>query len=445
MKTEKRNIRIILNIVKVFGVKGVALLINLLAVPAYITYFSEENVLGVWYTILSMLSWILTFDLGIGNGLRNKLGYYVTRKNHVKAKEYITAGYVINISLMCVLGSGALFVLHYINWNAFFNIPSHIISSKKLYGVVVIIIICLLLQFILNIINSILYAIQEPSIPSFLVLCTSLINFTYAKIAPIKSVEINLLRFAIVYLFAVNVPLLVCTIVVFSRKLKSCRPNIKYFRFERLKEIMGLGGAFFLVQLSYLLIINTNEFLITKTSGPSKVVEYQIYYRIFSSIGMGISLALTPIWSAVTEAKAENNYKWISKIIKVLVGLGGLISIGILMIIPLFPYILKIWLGNKTFSINYYYVTLFAILSICLVFNGIYSNVANGLSELKTQVVCFSIGAIVHIVGSVIITELIESWIGVVLATILSILPYIIIQPIVLKKNIKRNCLIEME
>lgn len=33
-------------------------------------------------------------------------------------------------------------------------------------------------------------------------------------------------------------------------------------------------------------------------------VEYQAYYKIFKTGAMVISLALTPIWSAVTRAKA---------------------------------------------------------------------------------------------------------------------------------------------
>ena len=297
-------------------------------------------------------------------------------------------------------------------------------------------VISLLLQFTLNIIKSILYAMQESAIPSFLVLCTSTLNLIYAKVAPIGSVESNILRFSVMYLIAANLPLIICTIWVFAKPLKFCRPNLKYFKINRAKDIMGLGGMFFVVQVLYLLIMNTNEFLITKTQGPDKVVDYQIYYKIFSSIGMGCSLALTPIWSAVTEAIAKKDIVWIKSIIKKMTIAGCIVTVGILLVIPSFPLILPLWLGNRDFEINYAYLFLFALLGICLIFNGIFSNIANGLSELKTQMICFAIGACIHMFGGIGITYALNSWIGMVLATVLAIVPYLIIQPIVLKRII---------
>lgn len=437
MKEISQNDRnIIINIIKVFGVKGGAVLINLLTVPAYIRYFSDAEVLGVWYTIISILSWILTFDLGIGNGLRNKLVINLTLKKYHKAKEYISSAYVIISGVMLIFAAVLINVSKYINWNSVFNISEKLISNNVLYKVICIAIISLLLQFALNIIKSILYAMQESAIPSFLVLCTSTLNLIYAKVAPIGSVESNILRFSVMYLIAANLPLIICTIWVFVKPLKFCRPNLKYFKFNRTKDIMGLGGMFFAVQVLYLLIMNTNEFLITKTQGPDKVVDYQIYYKIFSSIGMGCSLALTPIWSAVTEAIAKKDIVWIKSIIKKITIAGCIVTVGILLMIPMFPLILPLWLGNREFEINYAYLFLFAILGICLIFNGIFSNIANGLSELKTQVICFAIGACIHIFGGIGVTYVLNSWIGMVLATVLAIAPYLIIQPIVLKRII---------
>ncbi|EOU1150939.1 hypothetical protein AB8J25_001843 [Clostridium perfringens] len=65
--------KVIINIINGIGIKGGAILIAFFTTPAYMRYFENESILGVWFTILSVLSWILNFDLGIGNGIRNRL------------------------------------------------------------------------------------------------------------------------------------------------------------------------------------------------------------------------------------------------------------------------------------------------------------------------------------------------------------------------------------
>lgn len=68
------NSRIVLkNSVAAILIKGAGVIISVLSMPAFLRYFDDKAVLGVWYTILGVVTWIDFFDLGIGNGLRNSL------------------------------------------------------------------------------------------------------------------------------------------------------------------------------------------------------------------------------------------------------------------------------------------------------------------------------------------------------------------------------------
>ena len=69
---------LIKNIGLSFVVKGPSLIVVLAATPAYLAYFDNKEVVGLWFTLISILSWILTCDMDIGIGLRNELVYALT-------------------------------------------------------------------------------------------------------------------------------------------------------------------------------------------------------------------------------------------------------------------------------------------------------------------------------------------------------------------------------
>ena len=66
--SDKNTKSVVMNIVYSFGIKGLSMFIGLFTTPAYIRYFHNNEIMGVWFTILSVLAWILNCDMGIGNG-----------------------------------------------------------------------------------------------------------------------------------------------------------------------------------------------------------------------------------------------------------------------------------------------------------------------------------------------------------------------------------------
>ena len=100
-------------------------------------------------------------------------------------------------------------------------------------------------------------------------------------------------------------PVVIAGIIVFQRELKGCRPSLRYIDSVHIKAIMHIGALFFICQILYMIIANTNEFFITNLYGAGFTTDYTFYYKL-STIGtMLISLGLTPVWSVVTKAQAE--------------------------------------------------------------------------------------------------------------------------------------------
>ena len=82
------------NILASFFIKGISALVQFLLVPLTLSCLGVyEN--GVWLTISSVLLWIDNLDIGLGNGLRNKLAVYMARKDTEKAREMVSSTFAM--------------------------------------------------------------------------------------------------------------------------------------------------------------------------------------------------------------------------------------------------------------------------------------------------------------------------------------------------------------
>ena len=177
--TGENNKNIVKNICGSFAVKGLSMVLNLFTIPAYMRYFADDAVLGVWFTIVSVINWVLVFDLGIGNGLRNKLPFALANKDFKSAREYISSAYISIFILSAVLLIVFFMAEPLINWNEVLNIEASRIDRSVLSVSIKIVFAGIMCKFVLGIINSILYALQNPAVNNLLVFLQNFIIFIW--------------------------------------------------------------------------------------------------------------------------------------------------------------------------------------------------------------------------------------------------------------------------
>lgn len=431
--SEKSSI-ILKNVVGAFVIRGLSLCISVFSMPAYIRFFNNQTALGTWFTLLSVLNWILNFDLGIGNGLRNKLTKSLAENRDEDSKGYISSAY-FSIGILVLVSSVVFYGLFgFVDWNLVFNIDTTVVSASTMLLTIKIVFGGIMLQFLLKLINSILYAMQKSSVNNFLALCTSVLTIISLFVLPSGTNEQNMIVMAIVHALAVLLPLLIATIIVFTQEeMRDFIPSFKFFTGRYAKQVLALGGTFFFVQVAYMVIVNTDSYLIALLSTPEAVVDYQVYHRLFTLGGTVFSLALTPVWSAVTKAIAEQDYGWIQKLYKRLTRLAFIATLCEFLLVPFLQPIVNLWLGSEAIETHVFYAMFFAMVGSLMIWNGTLSSIANGIGELKTQCVLFSIGAILKIALSWFFVMAFNTWIGVVIADVVAIGAYCLVQSIVLK------------
>ena len=280
------NTRIILkNSAAAFLIKGAGVVISVLSVPAFLRYFDDKAVLGVWYTILGVVTWIDFFDLGIGNGLRNGLVDSFTNNRKVRAQQQISTAYVLIGVVTVLLMIAGLIAAPLLNWNDLLNIQPEVVSPPILEATVRNVFIGVTIHFFLKLISSVIYALQKSALNHALSLIGNILRLLFVLLAPSTDAQSNLLMLSQAYVFLACLPYLVATVAVFTTKLREVRPSLRTFRWDAVREIAAVGGIFFVCQILYMLLMNTNDFCITYFTDPANTTEYNIYFKLFSLVG----------------------------------------------------------------------------------------------------------------------------------------------------------------
>jgi O-antigen/teichoic acid export membrane protein len=94
------------------------------------------------------------------------------------------------------------------------------------------------------------------------------------------------------------------------------RPSLKLFDWQALKWMINQGVLMFVLQMSTILLFQTDKLIIAVGRSAEEVTGYAILGRVFL-IGYGVfMLFLTPIWPAMGEAVRRNDLGWVSTTIR---------------------------------------------------------------------------------------------------------------------------------
>lgn len=420
------NRTLLTNLVGTYLVKGLAIAISVFMTPAYIRYFEDNAVLGAWFSIVSILNWIITFDFGIGNGLRNKLISAIHDKDEESQKGYISSAYYSIGAIAICTGIICISIISIVDVNRFFGISCEAVSPLLLRKTVTIVLTGVLLHFVLQLISSILYAMQKTAIPNALALCSSFILLCYVLFAKPDTMPAKLEGLAWAQVISVNVPLLTISLMVFGKKMNSLRPRFSCFHMNYAKQVISLGGYFFIIQIALLIVNSTNEMLISSRYASENVVDYQIYSKIYFLIVSMFSLLTQPTWSAVAKAASEKNYRRIQKLYKMVLIMAGIGTLGVLLITLSFQRIVDLWLKNESIMIDKRILLVFSMLVIEQLYISASTAVANGMGRLRCQLVFTLIAAVVKYPLVLILSLTTNSWSVVVLSNALSIVPLLV-------------------
>ncbi|HVW15133.1 MAG TPA: oligosaccharide flippase family protein [Mucilaginibacter sp.] len=392
----ERTVRIKKNIAWSFLIKGASVLISYLLVPLTLHYINNLQY-GIWITISSLVAWTSTFDIGLGNGLRNKLAHSNALNDNENNVKYVSTTY----AMLFIIGASIFLVFliagSFFNWNQLLNIPGEITYS--IWPVIVITMGTFCIQFVLQLVNSILTATHDPFKSSLILLFCQFLTLVTVFILT-KTTQGSLMILVIAATGAPVLVFLVANIYLFGTSLKSLKPRLSAIDFSSAKSLLNVGGVFFIIQVGALILYETDNIVIAKTLGPADVTIFNIAFKYFSILTVVLAIVMTPYWSAFTDAYAKKDMDWIRNSMKKMRRLWFYATIAALVLCGISNIVYKLWVGA---SISFWISLSLAINVSVQTWQIIHSYMLNGVGKLRVQLVLVVIAGILNIPLSVIL------------------------------------------
>lgn len=381
-----------------FFIKGINIFVSFLTVPLVLSFLSTTQY-GIWLTLMAIISWFSLFDLGFGNGLRNKLTLSVATNNNADGRIYVSTTYA---ALSAIFGSLLLLFFicnQFVNWTRIFNAPAtlgHDLNLAVLYAVSL-----LFVQFVLRLINTVLYAFQRSAFVDFVGTLAQI--SILAGLYMLKVLHYNSLSsVALVYSVTPVCIFSVVSFILYVGKYKIIRPSFRFIKLDHVKSLLNLGLSFFVIQVAALILYASDNFIITQFFTPADVTVYNIAFKYFSITNMIFTIVLTPFWSMTTKAFSEGDFNWISKAVKKLSLLWGALVICELIQLAISKPLLKVWTHNSVMVPLALSITM-SIYFVVMNWGVVFANFLNGVGKIRLQLYFSVVGMIVNIPLAIIL------------------------------------------
>lgn len=373
--------------------KGFTMVIAIAFVPLLVHQLTTEKY-GVWLTLTSILTLLSFSDVGLGHGLKNLLAEFLANEDYISARKVVSTAYLSLTVIALTLFTTFLCINPFIKWDRVLNASSGMSGELSVLILFVIAFFCI--QLVLNLITSVFEAFQMSSYSSVVYMLGQILAFTSVFLISRITKETSLVPYGIAISLAPIFILSIFSLIFFSCKYKHIVPSIKYFDKIYLKRLYFIGGKFFLIQLTAILLYQSNNLIIAHTVGPNDVAVYNIAYRYAGIIQMLFTIILSPVWVASTDAFVKKDFLWIKKTIKHLNHLFILAVLVIIIQLIFTDKIYELWLG-ASIKIDFIITALLMLYFIFSMRNGIYCSVINGTGKIYFQFVITLVEVLIHI------------------------------------------------
>lgn len=370
------------NIVGSVLLKGMSIVVTLALVPLTIDYVNPEQY-GIWLTLSSLMTWLTFFDIGLAMGLRNRFAEAKARGETEKARQYVSTAYASIACMALLLVAISIPLCRVVDWCSLLKVSE--MYRAELTDVMLVLFGAFAATLVLAVMSNILIGDQLTAVSSLVGVVGQMAVLAVIWILVKTQVHGTLLTLACVLAWIPPAVLFIASVILFFTRYRCYAPSVKMVRPSMVKDLLGIGGKFFIITVSMLFIFQLMNVIISRELGPLTVTEYNIAYRYFNTANMVAMLVLAPFWAASTDAYTRGNLDWLTEKLRSLEKMVTLLLLpGIAVMVILSPVVYRLWIGDSvevtwTTSISIAaYITLLTI-------SNVYMFLINGIGKVQLQ------------------------------------------------------------
>lgn len=379
------------NIVGSFILKIVSIIISFQVVPLTIDFVNPTQY-GIWLTLSSLMSWFFFFDIGLTNGFRNRFAEAKAKGKIRLARIYVSTTYAALFILYILMLIIVLPINMFVDWSDILKVDSS--YKVELCKVFMIMVSCLGLNIVAQVFSTLVTADQRPVLASFIHVVGQAVAFMIIFILVHTVSTGNLLYLAFIFSGVPVIVLIIASIYFYYSRYYFYRPSFAYIRFRYVKNILGIGGKFFVITTSMLFIFQLMNVIISRVLGPETVTEYNIAYKYFNVLFMAAILVLNPFWSAFTDAYTRGDYEWMRRMFRKLEYMW-LLSVPIIILMYFCaPWFYQFWIKDAVTVSTPVNISVAIYVSLLMLAN-VYMYLINGIGKVHIQLFIYLIFAII--------------------------------------------------
>ncbi|MFI7551059.1 lipopolysaccharide biosynthesis protein [Micromonospora sediminimaris] len=302
--------------------RAVSALVPLALIPVTLSHLGAE-LYGLWTAVIAVTAMMAFADLGVGLGLMTRLAPLRASADVDTARRYISSAYaVVSAGVLFLCGLLWLFA-GVIPWSLVFNASGPAARDGRIVAL-----ICLtaaLLNIPLYLVYRVQYAYHQVVASNAWQATASVA----ALLVALGAVLANLPPIAVIAAVAACPPVVnvINTLWTYGWSLPQLTPRLRYVEQRTVRDLLHLGGLFFLTTLVMTLADNADPLVIAHVLGLASVTAYAVPAKLLTQLGPLVMLVNQPLWPMYGEALARGDVSWIRRAVRRMTAISVLIAL----------------------------------------------------------------------------------------------------------------------
>ncbi len=374
--------------------KGLTFIL-MLASLRWTGYLNDER-MGTWILITSLITGLTWVDLGIGNALITHLARAAAREDREECTRLFSSA-VFLLSGVALIGLAVLVTLTLtvdLRWVLALK-PSAAGEMAEARRMVLVGVVLFCATVPTSLIERARLSFQESHITSWFLASSGLLSLMLLAVASSRHATLPVL------LATLLVPPLFAAVLNGWHLLRKQRPWLlpELSAFRRSYGILMLQTGAVFLGLNLLQVANyqLDNLIIAHLHGQPAVKQYTFHQRPFQIIQSIQLLCVVPLWPAYAEAIARGEIAWVRRLLYSSLGISlvfGIVSASVLL--PTGPWLIPLWVG-KPVTVSMPLLWSLASWNILAALGATVAVFWNSLSLLRLQLVLSLVLAVVSV------------------------------------------------